>query len=160
MGHQAIAADALSHYEIQSPIIAFIRHNENLTYKITDQSGSSYLLRVHKPVHAELHGLQHSKAGLTGEMELLQALGEHTALNVQKPVRNREGEFVSRISDGEDFIHCTLLHWLEGRDSQPDDFASREAALRYGRQVGMLHRFTSGYKPERAISRPAYAGIA
>ncbi|MFL1671861.1 phosphotransferase enzyme family protein [Paenibacillus dendritiformis] len=159
MGHQAIAAEALSHYEIQSPIITFIRHNENLTYKITDESGSAYLLRVHKPVHAELHGLQHSKAGLNGEMELLQALGENTALNVQKPVRNREGEFVTRIGDGDGFVHCTMLHWLEGRDSQPDDFASREDALRYGRQVGMLHRFTSGYTPEPAASRPTYAGI-
>ncbi|GIP34714.1 phosphotransferase enzyme family protein [Paenibacillus sp. J2TS4] len=160
MDHQAIAADALSHYEVPSPTIAFIRHNENLTYKITDgSSGVSYLLRIHKPVHTGLHGLQHSKPGLNGGMELLQALGESSGLNVQKPVRNREGEFVTRMRNGDGAVHCTMLQWLEGRDSQPEDFAPREAALRYGGQVGMLHRFTSGYTPDPASGRPAYAGI-
>ncbi|MCM3342177.1 phosphotransferase [Paenibacillus sp. MER TA 81-3] len=160
MDNHSIATEALSSYAVQSPIIEFIRHNENLTYKITDGvSGLSYLLRIHKPVHDELHGLQHSEAGLNGEMQLLQALGENSTLNVQEPVRNREGEFVTRVACGDTYIQCTVLQWLEGRDSQLDDFSSRDAVLQYGQQVGMLHRYTSGYASELTCDRPAYASI-
>jgi hypothetical protein len=51
MDYNIIANDVLSKYPIARPEIQFIRHNENITYKVIDRiSNKNYLLRIHKPV--------------------------------------------------------------------------------------------------------------
>ena len=39
---------ALNYYHFNNPSVELIRHNENMTYKITD-TDKSYVMRVHKP---------------------------------------------------------------------------------------------------------------
>jgi len=62
----------LNDYGIEHPVLLFLRHNENRTYKVTDSStGSVYLLRIHHPITENMVGLQHTREGLRSELQLL-----------------------------------------------------------------------------------------
>ncbi|SMF67891.1 hypothetical protein SAMN05661091_0386 [Paenibacillus uliginis N3/975] len=56
-----VLIDILNKYGIHEPVIKFLRHNENRTYKIDDAvSGNSYLLRIHQPIKDNMTDLQHT----------------------------------------------------------------------------------------------------
>ena len=40
--------EALNCYDFKNPDVELLRHNENMTYKVTDVE-KSYVLRIHKP---------------------------------------------------------------------------------------------------------------
>jgi len=43
--------ETLGTFGIKQPLIEFLRHNENKTYKITDLiKGNSYLFRIHQSI--------------------------------------------------------------------------------------------------------------
>lgn len=43
--------EVLLKYSFIDPFVELIRHNENITYKVTEKySGDTYLLRMHKPI--------------------------------------------------------------------------------------------------------------
>jgi len=66
------AEKVLLHYSVTEPIIEFIRHNENITFKVTNKPDNrSYLLRIHKPISGGLSGLQHTQNGSQSEMTFL-----------------------------------------------------------------------------------------
>ncbi len=46
----------LSSYGIDQPVLTFLRHNENRTYRVDDAIGNSYLLRIHQPVKETMTG--------------------------------------------------------------------------------------------------------
>lgn len=49
ISRDTIATEIISHYSIEKPSVSFIRHNENLTYQVVDESTrKKYLLRIHK----------------------------------------------------------------------------------------------------------------
>jgi len=157
-----ILSGILNHYSILEPIIAFIRHNENMTYKVTDGvDRTAYLLRIHKAVISNMSGLQHTYEGLNAEMSLLQQLHERTDLGVkvQTPVRNKKGDWVTFAVVDEEVIHCTLLEWIEGRDMQQNEMIPKEHFIDFGEQVANLHQFSRGAGMEMSNVRPAYAGI-
>ena len=65
MDYNIIAKELLTSYSISAPGIQFIRHNENITFKITDGvNNKNYLLRIHKPSTEGLFGLQHTLEGI------------------------------------------------------------------------------------------------
>ncbi|MCY9592608.1 phosphotransferase [Paenibacillus chitinolyticus] len=158
----------LAAYPVREPSIRFIRHNENMTYRVTDgTTGQSYLLRIHKPVTDKLHGLQHSREGLHAEMQWLADLGAAAGVRVQKPVASHEGEWVTSVNlDAESGtqsgvrsgIFCTLLEWIEGRDVGQGESFSRETVTGLGRQLGAMHRFSQTYPGAAIMKRPRYAG--
>jgi Ser/Thr protein kinase RdoA (MazF antagonist) len=153
--------EILKEYPIRVSSTVFIRHNENLTYKVTDEAnGMSYLLRIHKAVTPNLSGLQHTYEGLKAEMTLLQELNEKTDVLVQTPVRNTAGEWVTRVTAEGEVVQCTLLQWIEGRDIQQDETISKEHIIHFGEQVGNLHQFSRTTGMRMSEVRPAYAGIA
>ena len=109
-----VIQEALEHYNIKNPEPSFIRHNENLTYKLTD-GADAYLLRIHKPVKGFSLGIYQRNSdpvkSLQSEMLLIDYARNHMKKAMQKPVRNRFGEFVSCLSGG---TPVTLLKWIEG----------------------------------------------
>lgn len=153
-------SEILKEYPIHVSSVAFIRHNENLTYKVIDEtSGMSYLLRIHKAVTPNLSGLQHTHEGLRMEMVLLQELSERTNLLVQTPVRNIAGEWVTQVTIVGEVIYCTLLQWIEGRDIQKDEVISKEHIFHLGEQVHNLHQFGSIAGARMREVRPTYSDI-
>ena len=120
-----IANEALKQYDIQSPHLEFIRHNENLTYSVTDGiSGIRFLLRVHMPVEwFSRIAIQHTFSALQAEMRLLEAIREGTDIAVQKPVPTRSGEFICRLTNkfGQDPLYATMLTWIDGHPMDRKD---------------------------------------
>ncbi|MBZ9686775.1 hypothetical protein G9F72_010605 [Clostridium estertheticum] len=71
MDYNIIAKEILSVYPISEPEIQFIRHNENITFKVIDRIyNKHYLLRIHKPSIEGLFGLQHTLEGIKSEIKL------------------------------------------------------------------------------------------
>ncbi|WP_053376914.1 phosphotransferase enzyme family protein [Paenibacillus sp. FJAT-27812] len=154
--------EILKQYPIRVTSISFIRHNENMTYKVTDEAaGITYLLRIHKAITSSMSGLQHICEGLDAEMAFLQTLHESkdAVVLTQTPVRNNSGDWVTcKTVDGE-VVHSTLLQWINGRDLQQDESLSRHQITHFGEQVGSLHQFAKSTSMSLNKVRPAYAGI-
>jgi Ser/Thr protein kinase RdoA (MazF antagonist) len=154
--------EILTQYPIHVSSITFIRHNENMTYKVADEAaGLSYLLRIHKSITSSLSGLQHTYEGLGAEMAFLQTLHESKDADVlaQTPVRNNSGKWVTCVTIDGEAVHSTLLQWIEGRDLQQDESIPRDQITHFGEQVGSLHQFAKTTSMDLNKVRPAYAGI-
>ena len=87
--------EILNEYDIREAEIAFIRHNENRTYKVKGHDGSTYL--AHSSTGQRRHGRSDTYEGLMGESQMLEHLSTRNHLLVQRPVRNREGELITII---------------------------------------------------------------
>ena len=133
-----MVAHALENYGFKNLVVAFLRHNENMTYKITD-GGKSYVLRVHKPTEGmDMSFLRMGKTLLehvTSEMELLQSLRGEGSLGTQKVICNKYGSFVSFLEDG---TPVTVLEWIEG-DTLDNMEISPDTAEEIGKMIGRLH---------------------
>ncbi|MFV0399448.1 MAG: phosphotransferase enzyme family protein [Oscillospiraceae bacterium] len=135
---------ALARYDLGDtpPAATFIRHNENITYRVT-AGESSYLLRIHKPIEGFSLGLLEADCAkeslVNGEMEMLLHLASE-GIPAQRPVRSRSGGYVSSLSDG---TPCTLLEWLPGESLEqvplPECFGGS-----FGGMLGRLHRSLKG----------------
>ncbi|GGH23269.1 phosphotransferase enzyme family protein [Paenibacillus segetis] len=151
------AVEVLSQYPISEPVIEFIRHNENITFKVTDNKDSkNYLLRIHKPITEGLSGIQHTLKGLRSEIHLLQELNQKDILQVQTPVANYFGEFVTEYySDEFNRSYATLLEWIEGSALSLDADNVEDIAFKLGEQLADLHKASYDYKLF-GLDRPEY----
>ncbi|OAB45482.1 phosphotransferase enzyme family protein [Paenibacillus glacialis] len=155
-----LITEILEQYPIHVSSTAFIRHNENLTYKVTDElSGMSYLLRIHKSVISTMSGLQHTNEGLKIEMMLLNELSGTTDIMVQTPVRNSLGGWVTQVTEEGVVVHSTLLRWIEGRDIQKGEVISKEHITHLAEQVRNLHQFGRASGVSSSEFRPTYSDI-
>ena len=106
--------EAPAHYDFTDPRLDFIRHNENITYRVTDAAGS-YLMRIHQPVEGFSLGIHRRERAVEeyvrNEMELIEYVGGEGRVTVQKPVGNRSGELVTLLADG---TPVTVLEWVPG----------------------------------------------
>ncbi|MHC1694107.1 MAG: phosphotransferase enzyme family protein [Eubacteriales bacterium] len=137
--------EALSLYNLEGMDAQFIRHNENITYRI----GEGYLLRIHKSVEGFSTELFYSDCDKIilreSELEFLIHLCEN-GLYVQSPIRNKKGELVSILSDG---TPVTVLTWIEGRIVDKKEL-SVSLCRDMGAMVTKLHKATQGFLPKGA----------
>ena len=107
--------EALGLYCVEKPKAELIRHNENMTYKITDID-RHYVLRIHKPVEGfspELYNVDQSRKELIkNELDIICALKAGTDLPIQTPIRGINGDLVQVLTDG---TPVTLLEWVDGQ---------------------------------------------
>jgi len=67
-----IAELVLDEYELLEPSICFIRHSDNVTYKVTTRNAEAFLLRIHVPItpamgiHGVDYGMVNSEVSLPG----------------------------------------------------------------------------------------------
>ncbi|GIP36518.1 phosphotransferase enzyme family protein [Paenibacillus sp. J2TS4] len=147
-------------YSFIDPIVEFIRHNENITYKVTEKgSEDTYLLRMHKPITKNMQGVQNMREAIQSELEYLLAWSSHSEFPVQIPVPNLNGELVtSVVIEGEE-VHCSVLKWIVGDTLSKRDFTSEEIVSTLGKRIASLHQFSRSFKPGSSFIRPEY-GIA
>ena len=130
--------EALFLYDFKAPQLEFIRHNENITYKVVDKD-KSYVLRVHKPIEGFSLGIfivgDKSKY-IKCEMDILNYL--HINLNklIQKPVKNINGDIVGILSDGSP---VTVLQWIDGNDLSKTKI-NEDVAIKIGKLIAWLHQ--------------------
>ncbi len=159
VNHEQKARKVLESYPVAEPVIEFIRHNENLTYSITDRgSGRTYLLRIHEPVTKGLFGIQHTLEGLQSEVLLLQELGHNHVLQVQMPVRNSFGEYVTEVPPEENGSPCyaTLLEWIDGNTFTQEEAQLDEIVYNIGVNLARLHNFARSSATLKNLHRPVY----
>lgn len=150
----AFAERALENYDLPDAQLSFIRHNETITYKVTSAGSGAYLLRIHLPLTTALgtHGANLDM--VQSELAWLLALRAETDLVLQKPVRNRSGELVTRIpaEDGS-LINCSLLSWIEG-EPYLRDLETEETARQIGTTLASMHEQSSRWEIPAGFTRP------
>jgi Ser/Thr protein kinase RdoA (MazF antagonist) len=159
MEYNKLAEDILSSYLISNPEIIFIRHNENITFKITDKlNDKSYLLRIHTPITEGFTGTQNTLEGLTSEMILLNELNRDNVLCIQEPIVNQSGNYVTvyRSSDTPSPYFATLLVWIEGVTLTLEEENIEEIVFELGKNLAILHEITRHSKPIKNLIRPVY----
>lgn len=136
--YQRYLEEALSMYDFRQPEVTFIRHNENITYKITD-CGKQYLLRIQKPISGYnltvLSDTYEKGHFIFSELSLLEFLDKKGIL-VQKPYKNKQNEWLSVLNDG---TGVTVLEWIEGKPLSECGI-TEETARNIGTLIAKMHK--------------------
>ena len=101
------------------------------------------------------------RATIHSHLLWLDALNRDTDLVVQKPFRNRSGDFITQVQpDGERSFLVALLHWVEGElvwdnyGEMPFVDLPPEILHNVGTVLGKLHRHSSQWTLSEGFSRP------
>lgn len=136
-----LLTEALEFYGFINPKAEFIRHNENITYSIED-SQKKYLLRIHEAAEGLDFSFSHGELSrallVSSETELLNSLFNSNNLIVQKPVRNKDGQYLTRLNNG---TVVTVLSWING-DTLYGKELSEPLVSRIGQMIAVLHQST------------------
>lgn len=153
----ALAGIVLRHYSLVDPHPEFLRHNENVTFRVSAASGRErYLLRLYQPAGGNF--LAQSSVAIESELLWLEALARETSVPVQQPVPNRRGQLVTAITPigTTQPVQCSLLHWLDGEPLHRDMADLPTLYSRLGEQIARLHNHASRWSPPRGFVRQAY----
>lgn len=159
MEHAVLAKQVIKSYFLTDPQLKFIRHNENITYKVTDGAEEkSYLLRIHTPASEGFAGVQNTLQGIQSEMILLKELNNHRSLCIQEPIANRCGEYVTvfRTQGGVTPYFATLLSWIEGATLTLKEENSSEIAFVIGETLVIIHEQSRRSMSIQNLTRPKY----
>ena len=129
--------EILKEYDLNVQELKLLRHNENMTYKVLAEEGE-YVLRIHQTVEgmslSMLKGELSPEELISGEMQLLEGLCQNKDLGIQRPVRNREGQLVTK----KDGICGTLLEWAPGECVNKQTMNVKQA-YKIGAMVAEIH---------------------
>lgn len=147
-----IVKDTLLRYGIENASLTLLRHNENAVWKVEASEGLYYVLRIHIP--AKGLDLIHRDEWLESEMMFLSQLSENSDINVQQPIRTKDGLYVTRLPLNGGF--ATLLSWLPGTTfNQLEDTAIHNAFL-VGELVAKMHEYVLKWANSCILPRPTY----
>ncbi len=149
------AQRALEAYPITSPDVTFLRHNENMAFRVDDkQTGNSYLLRIHAPLTAAFEGERFQPQGIISELRWLETLSQDTNLTLQHPVHTKNGELLTTISEQNRAIPCSLLSWIEAEPFPTTP--SLEQVTHLGTLLAALHTHARQWSIPDNFTRPIY----
>lgn len=150
-----IARRALAEYGMQGCPLAFIRQSDNATFRVDGPGADPFLLRVHIPVTTAMGTHGADPEAINSELLWLEALRRDTDLVLQKPVRNRAGELVTRVPAGAggEPVNCTLLSWLAG-EPYHRDLETEDTARQIGTIIGKLHLHAGQWTAPDGFKRP------
>lgn len=83
------------------------------------------------------------------ELEWLSALSKDTHLEVPEPIKNKDGEFITQLSDR----NALLFKWVDGEPVS--QHMSVDIAAKIGELIAILHEHTRHYKPTSFVG-PVY----
>jgi len=150
-----VAKDALVEYGLKGYTPIFIRHSDNVTFKVEAPGLGAYLLRIHVPVTRAMGSHGADSGAVNSELLWLEALSRDTDLVLQRPVRNQAGAMVTQVP-GENSaspVNCTLLRWVDG---QPylRDMETEQTAYQIGEILAKLHVHASQWEIPEGFIRP------
>jgi Ser/Thr protein kinase RdoA (MazF antagonist) len=149
-----VAHRALDAYGLADAPYTYLQHSENVTFKVDLSDGGTRLLRIHVPRVALMGKHGANVEMVNSELVWLEALRRETDLPVQQPVRNADGQFVTRIHKGKRQFNCTLLEWLEGEPYQRA-LENEETVAQLGTMIATMHRFSSQWQRPAGFTRPS-----
>lgn len=153
-----LAQMALSQYDLEKPKAAFLRHNENLTFRVAGRNDEQvYLLRLHSPAMSNFPIEFRYRTAIESELCWLEALSIGSDINVQHPVRNVHGELVTMITDefSGQIIPCTLLQWIEGDPFTQEEPNAAQVAEQMGIMMARMHDHVRIWAVPDGFERPS-----
>ena len=151
----SLCRKALDQYDLKVRHSEFIRHSENITFKISADSGN-YLLRIHYPLSGIIDPEFVNKEKINSELQWLEALNSDSTLKVQSPVYNINGNMVSTIEHDGNTLFCSLLTWLEGTVRYEDQTYTTAQAENLGKMVAKLHDHAASWQLPSGFTRPEH----
>ncbi len=149
-----IARRSLDNYNIGEIHLNFLQHSDNVTYKVESPAGT-FLLRIHSPITQAMGQHGDDAQIVNSELLWLEALSRDTDLILQNPIRNQEGNLVTKIPVEETGVtyNCTLLEWLDG-ERYHRDLESEATAFQIGEILAMLHNHANQWELPEDFKRP------
>jgi Ser/Thr protein kinase RdoA (MazF antagonist) len=152
-----LALRALEHYRLAEPEVAFIRHNDNITFRVDECAHhAAYLLRIHKPISPNFIGMQQRPDAILSELLWLDALCRDTPLTVQQPICNARDELVTMLDGNGETVPCTLVRWIEGEEFHQEGPNAPTLVERLGTTVALLHDHAAHWRRTETFFRPIY----
>jgi Ser/Thr protein kinase RdoA (MazF antagonist) len=102
------ARQALDHFPIKSVDVSLVARAENITFRVADEGGDLYTLRLHRPAYHTLEELQSERLWTRA---LLQA-----GIHVPEPITTRDGRDYAGVDVpllGQ-HRHASLSRWVHG----------------------------------------------
>ena len=154
--YHRLGLQALARYGLEDYQLTFLRHNENLTYKAEDPvEGKAYALRLHEPRHAGFGRHGRDWKMVRSELRWMEAVQRDTGLTIPRPLRNLDGQLVTRLELGEDkpAVNCSMLTWLAGEPPGEEGLSAGQAE-QLGSILARLHNHTRHWQPPADFLRP------
>lgn len=149
------AQQALVHFPIESTDVSLVARAENLTFKVIDDRGDLYTLRLHRPAYHTLEELQSERLWTRA---LLRA-----GIHVPEPVTTRDGREYAGVDVPPlgQHHHVSLSRWVRGellmqliRDDTPRE--RLEARFqKLGALIGTMHNQAALWHPPAEFRRHA-----
>jgi Ser/Thr protein kinase RdoA (MazF antagonist) len=156
--HAELARRAIGAYALSAPELSYVRHNENLTYLVTDAAGSRYVLRIHLPRYEAFVGAQQDLRAIESELAWLIALRRDTGMLLQEPRPDAQGNLVATVEHPETGapVNCSMLTWIEATPFTQAGERAPALAYMLGELNARLHAHTRVWDPPAGFTRPAY----
>jgi len=149
-----IVSKTLEKYDLDVENVTFIQHSENITFRVTTP-GKSFLLRLHLPLTSGMGSHGAKPEIVRSEMIWLNSL-QRNRLPVPQPVRNRAGEFVTRVTDADRKpVNATVLEWLEG-EIYTREMETEDTVAQIGMLAGKIHSHSSRWRLPTGFERPTH----
>jgi Ser/Thr protein kinase RdoA (MazF antagonist) len=147
-----VASKALEKYDLGVEEVVYLQHSENITFKVR-ASGKWYLLRLHLPLTSGMGAHGADPQVIHSEMVWLKSL-RRDKLPVPYPVRNKAGDFVTRVAGADRKpVNATMLEWREG-DLYTREMESEDTVAQIGILAGRLHSHASRWRLPATFKRP------
>jgi Ser/Thr protein kinase RdoA (MazF antagonist) len=127
------AGQALDQFPIKAVELSLLARAENITFKVADDGGNVYTLRLHRPAYHTLEELQSERLWTKALLE--------AGIHVPEPITTRDGrDYAGDIPLLGQHCHASLSRWIPGqllmdliRDGTP-----RERLELHFRKLGAL----------------------
>ncbi len=135
-----LAVNALSQFGIQPASFRLINFGYNCTYKVVDQTGQTFALRINL-------SSKKSASNLRAEVQWLRALTEQTDLRVPHPVLTAPGREFAEVNlpGAEKPTSAVLFRWLEGHTIPDEPTKAQLGAM--GAALATMQEFADTWRP-------------
>ncbi len=149
------AREALQAFPIEPREIELVSLSENVTFRVSDQDGGAYVLRLHRPGY-------HTHEALDSERIWTRALADF-GVSVPVPVTTRDGrDYVSvLVSELGEHRQAGMTHWIPG-ELLENVLARADGTVPYerwyerlGAIAAAMHVQSSAWRPPPAFQRHA-----
>ena len=150
-------ADALAEFPLTVRSAELLHVSENVTWRVTDEAGQRYVLRLHRPGY-------HTLDELISERSWIRALHQ-AGVRVPQGIPTRTGQQYAtvRVPAAAEVRHAGLAHWTDGevlerllttRAATLDDPQSLDHwFVQLGALIAELHDQASGWTPPPGFAR-------
>lgn len=145
------ATEALRNWDIDVSHVVEVSRSENVVFKVDDQTGNQFVLRLHRPGY-------HSLDELDSEQQWTQAL-TRSGIDVPITRRTRHDDGYAQVAFGTETRYAGVLEWVDGEAMWTliEKDADTQTAIRnftaLGTLMAAMHEQATQWTPPQGFSR-------